>query len=183
MNGQNKVECECTPSPTTASGIDQRRITLHFLELDMTRDGARSCSACTSVEEQVRQVISDAEPILEQVNTVIEFEKTLVQSLEQAESLCFKASPTIRIAEMEILPTKGDIHGLGDRYWEWHENDYATPPSGLIMDAVLRAYVEDKEIPELKTDNFQVPNALIEYFSKKRPESLTDQESNDCGCS
>ncbi|GAE31638.1 DUF2703 domain-containing protein [Alkalihalobacillus hemicellulosilyticus] len=182
MNEQNKVECKCDQSSSRASNNDKRRITVHFLELDMTRVGASSCSTCTSVEEQVSQVIDELKPILEQVDTVIEFKKTLIQSLEQTKSLHFKASPTIRIAEMEIIPTKGDVHGLEDRYWEWNGNDYSTPPSGLIIDAVLRAYVEDKKVSDLETEAFQVPDSLKVYFAKQSPEELASEKANDCGC-
>ncbi|MCK0471180.1 DUF2703 domain-containing protein [Halalkalibacter sp. APA_J-10(15)] len=182
MNGQNKIECGCSTSSTTASSIDKRRITVDFLELDMTRVGASSCSTCTSVEEQVSQVLEEVKPILEKVDTIIEFKKTLVQSLEQAKALHFKASPTIRIAETEIIPTKGDVLGLEDRYWEWQGNDHPTPPSGLIIDALLRAYVGDKNVPELATEVFQVSNSLKAYFAKQSTDELSTEKANDCGC-
>jgi len=180
MEEKSASQCGCSPQlHETETNHRSRVITVQFLELDMTHIGASSCSACMSVEDQLHQMVTELQPIFEKVDTAIKIEKKLVTSLEQAKTLQFKASPSIRIAEIEIIPTKGDILGLGERYWEWNGTFYSSPPTALVVDALLRAYANNGIVPDKTPTSYEVPYYLQEYFVN--PSVKT--QSGNCGCS
>src|SRR5690625_1037028 len=172
-----KINQQCGCGTDVQTG-HQRTLRVQFLELDMTHQGAASCNTCMSVENQVRQVITDLQPVFDQVDTVIEMEKTLIKSLEQAEDFHFAASPTIRVGNREVVPFQGDLFGFGARQWEWQREVYEAPPIALIVDAILRAYAsENEEIPE--SHSYQSPEALKNFFSN----FSKDGSTGVCGCS
>lgn len=171
----------CTPPPNSKEANHHKRVIhVQFLELDMTHIGASSCNTCMSVEDKVYQMVAELQPILQKVDTDIKVEKTLVTDIEHAKALRFKASPSIRIAGFEMIPTKGDIFGLGERYWEWKGALYPSPPVALFIDAVLRVYVDNGLMPDTTSDSYQIPDALKEYFTNP---SVQQPQRGSCGCS
>ena len=169
---------QCGCGTTDVQTGHQRTLRVQFLELDMTQRGAVSCNTCMSVEDQVRQVIADLQPVFDQVDTVIEMEKTLIKSLEQAEDMHFAASPTIRVGNREVVPFQGDLFGFGARQWEWQGGVYEAPPLALIVDAILRAYASENEETQ-ESRAYQSAEALKNYFSN----IPKDGAKGDCGCS
>ncbi|WP_269431682.1 DUF2703 domain-containing protein [Bacillus sp. JCM 19034] len=145
----------------------------------MSRSGVSSCNTCMSVEDQVLQMVADLRPVLEKVNTVVQVKKTIVQSLNQAEELQFKASPSIRIDGLEVLPTQGDIFGLGERFWEWEGSLYNAPPTALIVDTILRAYANSEQTQNTTPFIYQTPEPLREYFTDSFEKNIND----NCECS
>ncbi|MFS0722428.1 DUF2703 domain-containing protein [Paenibacillus sp. 1P07SE] len=175
---ENSSQCGCTPLPKPAKA-QRRVIEVQFLELDMTLIDSSSCNTCLSVEDQIHQLLAELQPVLRRVDTDIKFEKTLVTDVEQAQTLRFKASPTIRIGGFDMIPTKGDLLGLGERYWEWEGVLYPSPPAALFIDAVLRAYVDSHAMADTTTDPYHMPENLKDFFAKLSGSS----KSGGCDCS
>lgn len=153
-----------------------RRISVQLLELDMSLSGDSGCSTCSSAENQIRELVANIQPFFDRVHLEICIEKIMVQSLEQAERLKFRASPTIRIHGKEIVPEQGDLFGFGPRYWSWEGKEYVSPPESLIVDALLRAYPKNDAEP-LPNHSYQLPERLKEFFSIPQE---ADTEQNSC---
>lgn len=151
-------------------------LTIEVLELDMSHIGSVSCNTCGTVESTVNKLADELNEIFRRTDTEIQVKNILISNLEEVEKHRFKASPTIRVGKMEIIPTEGDITGLGERYWMWKGESFSLPPAGLIIDTVLRAYSDHPIDAKSVTMEYQMPKVLRSYFTEK----LEKKETNCC---
>ncbi|KAB8333743.1 DUF2703 domain-containing protein [Scytonema tolypothrichoides VB-61278] len=179
MTSNTMASCGCG-TVAQADVLVGRTIVVQFLELDMSRAGATSCATCTSTEAQLDAVIARLQPVLAEVGTGVIIEKMLIQSLEQAHALRFAASPTIRVAGHDIVPSRGDLFGFGERFWDWHGQSFSSPPPAAIIDAVLRAYSDDASPASPTRLTPGLPDELVSFFAGS---SNTGPSSSTCGCS
>lgn len=105
--------------------------------------------------------------------------KIHVQSAEQALALGFVSSPTIRINSRDIqlevkeslCPSCGDLCG-GDvdcRVWVYQGKEYAVPPKGLIIEAILReVYREPGEVAKATPRPAELPENLKRFFAARQ---------------
>lgn len=130
-----------TNAPTTAQTID-----VSFLYLDLSH-----CTRCRDAKDALASAIETIRPTFDAAGVAVARHDIHVTSAEQARSLNFTASPTIRIGGLDIQPSPllsackecGDLCGCADgvdcREWEWRGARTLSPPVGMIIENLMAA--------------------------------------------
>jgi hypothetical protein len=161
-----------------------RKLTIELLALDL-----KTCGRCTGTDANLDSAIDTVAGVLREADVDVEVRRTVVASAEQAEQLRFESSPTIRIngrdIALELRESNcgdcGDICGcegqVDCRVWVWQGKEYTEAPKALIVDAVLRAYVQAWE-PLPKPQKFRLPDNLRKFFEASSAKAA--KADNDC---
>jgi hypothetical protein len=167
-------------------------VDVEFLEVDMSPERASGCGACDSARGRLRAAIETAEPVLEELGVQVRIRDVLVETEEQARILAFKASPTIKVGGIELVPEhrapEGDqaAEGGEDRAWLWRGEEHALPPKAMILDAILRAYaVLDGEVhePAASAGRYEVPPYVRRFLGTGASgRAAAPTEGPACGC-
>lgn len=142
-----------------------------YLEVDMSSEGTSGCSACESAKTRLRAALELAEPVLEELGVEVRVREELVRTEERARELKFKASPTIRVGDVELVPGHRAANGEAasqdgeDRAWAWRGEEHALPPKAMILDAVLRAYARDGE-ESVPTPEYEMPGYVARFLRR-----------------
>jgi glutaredoxin len=131
----------CCPS-THDTGIS-RIVNVDFLYLDLSQ-----CGWCQGTESNLDQAIAKVSDVLQATGVELKLNKVHVANEEQAQSLGFTTSPTIRVNGRDIqLDYKeakctacSDLCGddVECRAWMYQGEQYTAPPEGMIIEAILR---------------------------------------------
>ena len=176
-----------------ANGEQARRLDVEFLYLDL-----KVCARCQGMERSLEEATSAVAPILELRGTEVNVGKVHVQSEEQARELGFGSSPTIRINGRDIQPARAgstDViespcecgaslcgETVNCREWVYQGETYATPPVGLIVDALLgEIYGHGETSLEGTWPVGDVPDNLKSFFEAKENKVDERQEASCCG--
>ena len=126
---------------STDSGRQRVEIELLYLNLD-------TCDRCRAADSNLDAALDAMAGVLEIAGHEVTVRKTHVTSEEQAAALGFVSSPTIRVNGHDIAMTVEESRcsacsGLagtevGCRTWSWQGQQYSSPPTGMIVDAILR---------------------------------------------
>ncbi len=132
-------------STTTSGSVPtSRTIEVDFLYLDIT-----TCSRCRASDATLDAAVEITRPVLESRDASVEVRKTLVETEEQARTLGFVSSPTIRVNGRDIAGELiesscsecGDLcgyeGGVDCRVWEYRSERHSEVPAGLIVEAIL----------------------------------------------
>ena len=133
-----------------------RSIDIDFLYLDLD-----VCDPCKGTGDNLNQALVEAELALKYAGAEVSVRKTHVESFEQAESLNFYSSPTIRINGGDIqfdiyenhCQSCSDISGTETncRIWQYRGQQYSEPPKEMIVEALLReVFAERKDKRDLQ---------------------------------
>jgi Domain of unknown function (DUF2703) len=145
--------------------MSSRHVDLIFLEVDMAGSGKGSCQACDVAKQQLGKALSAVEPMLREVDVELRVNEMLVSTEDQAKRLRFRGSPTLRIGHVEVAPAH--VPDREDRIWKWRDRAYATPPVGLLVEAILRGSAgPDTDVPPA-TEPYEVPAYLASYLQKE----------------
>jgi Domain of unknown function (DUF2703) len=149
--------------------MSSRQVDLIFLEVDMARSRKGSCQACDVAKYQLGKALSAVEPMLREVDVELRVNEMLVSTEDQAKRLRFRGSPTLRIGHVEVAPEH--VPDKEERLWKWRDRAYATPPVGLLVEAILRgtAGPETDAAPALQ--RYEVPDYLASYLQKEPSQS------------
>jgi hypothetical protein len=153
-----------------AAPTARRILEVEFLYLDL-----KVCERCQGTDQVLKEAVDEANRILRPMGVDVTLKMTHVESEEQARTLGFVSSPTIRFmgrdAEIELKEDscKGcSSVGGGDitcRVWTWQGKESSVPPKAMLLDAILRAaYLHPdgvKVIPEPIKD---LPENLKRFF-------------------
>jgi hypothetical protein len=149
------------------------RLTIELLALDLA-----TCGRCTGTEANLDDAIHAVADLLRETDVEVEVRKTLVKTAEQARSLRFESSPTIRINGRDIAfdlrespcADCGDLCGckgqIDCRVWVWRGRTHKQAPKALIIDAILRSYAQAWEPAQLPSTGkpFTLPENLKRFF-------------------
>jgi hypothetical protein len=172
--------CSSTVEKTQAGAQIQkkRRIEIDFLYLDL-----EVCSPCQSTESNIEAALSEVAGILQAIGVEVQVNKTQVHSLEQAVSLGFLSSPTLRINGHDLqldfkenyCATCSQVSGTRTdcRVWLYQGEEYSAPPKAMIIEAVLHEVYGGSQLdaakivrPESALEN------LARFFESKRRQEL-----------
>ena len=159
---------------------DTGRLDIEFLYLDLS-----VCQRCQGTERILEEALSEVARVLELSGTEVMLRKTHVQTEEQARTLGFVSSPTIRINGRDIQTVRGnpiDVKespcGCGAalcgqdidcRDWVYRGEAHDRPPVTMIVGAILReAFTAGEEAPETPSQFGHVPDNLRKFFAAKR---------------
>lgn len=152
-----------------------RRVTVDLLYLDLD-----ACDRCGGTEATLDSAAAEVSPLLAAAEVDLAVRKTLVASEEQARALGFVSSPTVRVNGKDISPELREsrceaeacaCHGAIDcRVWDWRGQEYASAPTAMIVDAILRATYADSPPPAPASGSLAaVPDNLRRFFASKAP--------------
>ncbi|HLL51374.1 MAG TPA: DUF2703 domain-containing protein, partial [Thermomicrobiales bacterium] len=117
------------------------------------------------------------QPVLDSVGARIEVRKTLVETEEQARTLGFVNSPTIRVNDRDIAGELiesscsecGELcgcgGGVGCRVWDYHGERHTEAPTGLIVETILAKVGSSGTARSEDTHFVDVPENLRRFFA------------------
>lgn len=171
---------------TTTHAGPTRRITIEFLYLDRSR-----CTRCQQTDAGLEEALAEVARELGETGIAVDVRKIHVRTEEQARTLGFVSSPTIRIDGRDIAP---DIHetacascscgceteGVACRVWTYQGQEYDAPPKDLIVDAIRQAVSNPGSGPvETVGPQTDVPENLKRFFATTRRE---ESARSNVGC-
>ncbi|MBW4667334.1 MAG: DUF2703 domain-containing protein [Cyanomargarita calcarea GSE-NOS-MK-12-04C] len=178
---------------TTTFNHSPRTLNIELLAIDLS-----TCSRCTGSLSNVEQAIASLQQVLASTNTVIQFQKILVESEAQAKQLQFVSSPTIRVNGRDVIlettesrcgdcsEISGSSQGTACRTWSYQGQSYTEAPVGMIVDAILREIYQNlSPIPVISYPT-EVPQNLQQFFRDKAKKATscgtTQTVLTGCGC-
>ncbi|AKG21570.1 DUF2703 domain-containing protein [Calothrix sp. 336/3] len=180
---------------TTQKALNQfpRTLIIELLAIDLS-----TCSRCTGSLSNLEQAIATLQSVLTSTGTVIQFQKILVESVEQAKQLRFISSPTIRVNGRDIIldtteslcgdcsDISGSPGGTACRTWYYQGTTHTEAPVGMIVDAILREIYQNEVSPPVVLTPIEVPQNLQQFFENKSQKAIAcckkSAVSSGCGC-
>lgn len=165
---------------TSSSCCSPRKMTVDLLYID--RD---VCTRCQGADTVLDEALADAVPVLRAMGIEVEVRRTLVETEDMAIEHRLESSPTIRINGQDIQPeveettceSCGTLVASGAvdcRVWTWQGQQFASPPKGLIVEALMKAAVAPPTSAE--DTPYSVPENLRLFFQNK------STDGTGCGC-
>jgi hypothetical protein len=211
-NLKQETGCGCsgTKSATEAAGATQEKfvafktpkkeIDIEFLYLDL-----EVCEMCKGTESNLDEALREVSAVLEKTGVRVNLNKIHVESFEQALSLGFLSSPTIRVNGRDIsLDVKenycskcSQLSGEETycRVWNFQGEEFSSVPKSLVIETVLKEiYGAEKSIESNEASGEQAARSLnnLKRFFEGRtakgniagPAIATKETSaTGCGCS
>lgn len=197
--------CGCSPAAQqnteefnfenmTASQKKSRQLDIEFLYLDLD-----VCQPCRGTESNLDEALADIAEMLEKTGVEVDLKKIHVESYEQALSLGFVSSPTIRVGGRDVqlevkenhCATCSQLSGKNTdcRVWVYRGQEYSAAPRAMIIEAVLEHIYggsqnsNDTVFATARDTNRPLEN-LRQFFEDRKPNSETDSVAagTTCGC-
>ena len=176
MGDKNSKRCICAAGccgDMGNLGVEKRKITIDFLYLDLS-----VCERCQGTDATLDEALAEVSKVLEATGAEVVLNKVNVNSEELAVEYRFLSSPTIRVngndIQMEIK--ESDCRSCGElcgesvdcRVWVYQGKEYAVPPKGLIIEAILKeVYGGDRDY-EAYENEYVMPENLKRFYGNKR---------------
>jgi hypothetical protein len=142
--------------------MKRKQVDVILLEVDMARSAQQSCAACDVAKQQLTRALNVVEPLFNDVSADVRLNNMLVSTEEQARQLRFRGSPTLRVGDVEVVPTH--VPGSEERKWQWGNQEHSVPPVGLFVDAILRGWAGTERTVD---EPYTIPDYLASYLTKK----------------
>ena len=170
----------------------RREVEIEFLYLDL-----EVCGRCRGTDASLETALRSVAGVLEAADVNVRVSKTRVDSEEQARSLGFASSPTIRVDGRDVAlefresPCESEACACGNdsiqcRVWVYRGEEYTEAPVPLIVDAVLSAvYHPQRSRLATPTPAADIPENLRRFF-RGRPDrpsaSCCDRREQESCC-
>lgn len=158
-------------TPTTTPTTDRLRI--DFLFLDLT-----TCVRCRGTDQSLEAALEAVRELLAAAGTEVEVNRIHVQSAEQARTLRFVSSPTIRVDGRDVALelresscgseacTDGCGESIDCRVWVHDGREHTVAPVAMIVDAILRAVYGGQTMgDEPGAAPYKLPENLERFFA------------------
>jgi hypothetical protein len=149
----------------------------HTLVVDFLYLDLETCTRCRGTDVNLDAALTEVERVLDAAGVDILVRKTLIASLEEAQSLGFVSSPTLRVNGRDIAlelresscAECGEACGcdgaIDCRVWVWQGQEYTQAPEAMIVDAILREiYGGERAIAPAPV---ALPENLARFFAGK----------------
>ena len=160
-----------------------KTLNIELLALDLDQ-----CNRCGRTLHQLEEAIAAVKPALDAIGLVIELEKRVVATIQEAEALGFVSSPTIRIGGADVLNTVtetacdpcAELYGcdgsIDCRVWPWRGETHEAAPAGLLVEAILHAAVNPSK-PKAQVPWHGVPENLKKFYQAKGASSSIENKA------
>jgi hypothetical protein len=166
--------------------VDKQQLAIEFLYADLT-----VCTRCRETDRNLEEAISEVAKIVRATGVDVMVKKIHVQSEEQAQTLGFVSSPTIRINGKDIqfelkespCDSCGDLCGENVlcRVWTYQGKEYTAAPKPMIIEAILKKVYGGEDRTPKASKGGKVPDNLKRFFAakhrKETPEDRSRQSS------
>lgn len=169
-----------------ASPVATRELVIDFMYLDL-----QTCTRCRGTDANLEAALADSKRVLDAAGVNVLVRKTLIGSAEQARTLGFISSPTIRVDGRDIAlelresscAECGEACGcdgaIDCRVWVWQGQEHTLAPTAMIVDAILReVYSGSERAAGPAPVAADVPENLARFFAGK--EQLVTSDSSCC---
>ena len=129
-------------SSATGSSVS-RTVIVDFLYLDLSQ-----CGWCQGTDKNLESAIDKVSAVLKATGVELKLNRIHVTSEEQAQTLRFTTSPTIRVngRDIQLDYREAQCTACSDlcaddvecRVWLYQGQEFTTPPEGMIIEAILR---------------------------------------------
>jgi hypothetical protein len=153
-----------------------------FLEVDMSSVGELGCRECDSTRQRLDAAIKVIEPVFRELGIEIQVKRELVKTAQQAQALNFQASPTIQVEGHNLAP---EHQADGSRIWTWRGERTTNPPKAMIIDTLLRGYVQSTPVNQPVKAAAQLHPYLQQFLngtSREAQHSSSSVNSSGSGC-
>lgn len=141
--------------------MSEATIQIDYIEVDMPAQARTSCSACDGAKTRLDRAIEGVSGIFGQLGLNVEVRDIRVRTVEEAELLRVRGSPTIRIGVADIFPE----HRQGEqRIWHWRGHENTAPPTAMFTQALLKLAANREALP---LGPYQVPSYLLRFLAEK----------------
>ena len=158
----------------SAAAAATHQLGIDFMYLDL-----ETCTRCRSTDANLEAALAEVEHILEVAGVEISVRKTFVASAEQARTLGFVSSPTIRVngADIALELRESSCAECGEacacdgtidcRVWVWQGQEHTEAPTSMIVDAILREVYGGAKRATAPSPAGAVPENLARFFAGK----------------
>jgi glutaredoxin len=169
--------------PEGVTRVEKQRLDIDFMYLDLS-----VCERCQDAESTLEEAIQEVTRVLETTGVDVALNKIHVTSEEQAVTLGFLVSPTIRVNGQDIqmnfreslCDSCGTLceceGGVSCREWEYQGQWYTAPPKGLIIESILKAVYgggrEERAEPQKAEE---MPDNLKRFFSSLPKQEISER--------
>jgi hypothetical protein len=166
-------------SAAVLEGLVDAPASTHELVIDFLYLDLETCTRCRGTDANLDAALGEVGRVLDAAGVNVSMRKSLVASAEQAQTLGFVSSPTIRINGQDIAlelreSTCGECgeacacEGTIDcRVWVWQGQDYTEAPTAMIVDAILREVNAGAKRAVASPPVAAVPENLERFFAGK----------------
>ncbi len=171
----------CGCNDTAGSNADKtpeikKTLTVELLVIDLT-----SCARCVPTGGQLKQAVGLLAPVAEALGIELKHREIVVQTPQEAKTLGFLSSPTIRLNGRDIAQDICESHceSCGDltenntlvdcREWHYRGKVYSAAPLPLLIEAIMAAMLDIDAPPVTPEPVAELPGNLQRYFDHKRP--------------
>jgi hypothetical protein len=156
------------------TAVAGREIVIDFMYLDL-----ETCTRCRGTDANLDAALAEVERVLDAAGVAVSVRKTLVASAEQARSLGFVSSPTLRVDGRDIAlelresscAECGEACGcdgaIDCRVWVWQDREYTVAPTAMIVDAILGEISAGPMRSATPPPAAELPENLARYFAGK----------------
>jgi hypothetical protein len=184
------VTAEFKVENAAARKAPKKVLNIEFLYLDLD-----VCQPCQGSESNLDQALAEVAGVLEKTGVGVNLRKIHIESYEQALSLGFVSSPTIRVngrdVQLEIKENHcascSQLSGTETncRVWEYQGQEYSAAPKALIIEAVLKEVYggQDKDtvVASAEKTNRSLEN-LKKFFEPVEEKKEAAAAVSSCGC-
>lgn len=167
---------------TQTSTGESHTLNVTFLEVDMSSAGESSCGECDTTHQCLDGAIAVVEPLFRELGIEIQVKRELVKTAQQARELNFQASPTIRVEGHNLTPEHQED---GSCLWTWYGERTTNPPKAMIIDTLLRGYVQSTPANQPAKAAAELHPYLQQFLSgisREAERSSSPINSSGCGC-
>lgn len=176
---EGRCGCNDTAGGNAEEAPDVKKIlNVELLVIDLT-----SCARCVPTGGQLKQAVGLLAPVASALGIELKHREIVVQTPQEAKTLGFLSSPTIRLNSRDIAQdireslceSCGDLtenNTLVDcREWHYRGKVYSAAPLPLLIEAIMAAML-DIDVPPVTPEPIaELPENLQRYFDHKRPSS------------
>jgi hypothetical protein len=164
------------PSSCPQDGPEPRQLNVELLYLDMTE-----CTRCVDAGSRLDEAVALLHPVLAETGWKARIKKIHVTSEDQARSLRFASSPTVRINGRDIqLDSRETVCGdcgklckdakVACREWRFRDEWFTSPPKALFVEAIIAAMTTPASASAASA-GFEVPENLKRFFATRTANS------------
>lgn len=165
-------DCGCKPAPTpTPASNAWRTVNVDLLYIDI-----ETCDRCQGAARHLDAALISLRPVLELLKVEVVVTDVLVDTADKAQILRLESSPTVRVNGRDIQTVRESPCGactsltsadrVDCREWTWRGEVYASPPAGMLAEAILGAVLDDRPA-ESDSRPYTLPDNLGRFFANR----------------